>query len=298
MALASCKQHQLTEGDYLLPVKGGNIWYKIVGSGNKTPLVMVHGGPGFPSYYLTSLIAELSKDRPVIVYDQLGSGRSGKLDDTSRMTVAAQLEDLKALLAHIGIDKFYLYGHSYGTILALEYYLQQPQQPKALIFASPCFSSDRWEKDADTLIATLDTTSKRVLQEAKAGKVSDSSLYKKAMDMYFASFYNRKTNANIDSSIQYSGNKLYSKIWGSVEFSADGELKGYDKTQALRKITLPTLISCGEYDAARPTTVKYYQSLIPNAKFELITNAAHSTMNDNTAADAAAITNFLSSLEK
>lgn len=180
------------------------------------------------------------------MYDQLGSGRSSKLDDTSRMTVAAQLEDLQALLQHVGINKFYLYGHSYGTILALEYYLQQPQQPKALIFASPCFNSDRWEKDADTLIASLDTTSKRVLQEAKAGKVSDSSLYQKAIDKYFASFYNRKMNANIDSSIQYSGNKLYSKIWGSAEFSADGELKGYDKTKELHKITLPTLLSCGK----------------------------------------------------
>lgn len=51
-------------------------------------------------------------------------------------------------------------------------------------------------------------------------------------------------------------------------------------------------------DAARPSTVKYYQSLIPHATFALISNAAHSTMNDNTAADAAAITNFLNSLDK
>lgn len=43
VALISCKQKYLTEGDYLLPVKGGNIWYKIVGNGNKTPLVMIHG---------------------------------------------------------------------------------------------------------------------------------------------------------------------------------------------------------------------------------------------------------------
>ena len=63
---------KLIPGEGYVPVKGGQIWYRIVGDSDKTPMLLVHGGPGFPSYYLNPL-KELGKDRPVIFYDQLGS---------------------------------------------------------------------------------------------------------------------------------------------------------------------------------------------------------------------------------
>ncbi len=58
-------------------VEGGRVWYRIVGSGNATPLVLLHGGPGAPSHYLNPL-EQISEDRPVIFYDQLGAGRSDR----------------------------------------------------------------------------------------------------------------------------------------------------------------------------------------------------------------------------
>ena len=117
---------------------------------------MLHGGPGFPSYYLSPLFA-LAKERQIIVYDQLGCGRSSNTEDTSLMNIEAQLKDIKALLNKLQITEFYLYGHSYGTMLAVDYYFKNENLPKALILASPCMSTKRWELDADTLINTMDT---------------------------------------------------------------------------------------------------------------------------------------------
>lgn len=65
-----------------LPVTGGRVWYQIVGSGNATPLLVLHGGPGVPHDYLESL-ADLADERPVVFYDQLGCGKSDRPDDVS-----------------------------------------------------------------------------------------------------------------------------------------------------------------------------------------------------------------------
>jgi len=55
-----------------IPVRGGRVWYRVVGSGSKIPLLTLHGGPGVPHDYLESLEA-LSDERPVILYDQLAA---------------------------------------------------------------------------------------------------------------------------------------------------------------------------------------------------------------------------------
>ncbi|TWI80569.1 proline iminopeptidase [Lacibacter cauensis] len=297
IALSSCSHQHIKEGEGYLQVEGGSIWYKVIGSGNKTPIVLLHGGPGFPSYSLTPLFA-LATDRQVIVYDQLGCGRSSNLNDTALMNIASQLKDLKTLLQKLEITDFYLYAHSYGTMLAAEYYFKNENLPKALILASPCMSAKRWELDADTLMNSMDAVYRKPLQNFKAGNYKDTALYSEAIKKYYSSFYNRKMNSYIDSSIARSGKALYVHMWGKEEFTVTGNLKNYNRINDLHQIKIPTLFTAGEFDAARPATVKYYQSLTPNSKFVLIENAAHSTMNDNTTADLNAISSFIQSIEE
>lgn len=294
---SSCAPEKIKEGEGYVKVEGGKIWYRVIGSGNKTPIVMLHGGPGFPSYSLTPLFA-LATDRQVIVYDQLGCGRSDNLTDTVYMNIEAQLKDLKALLQKLQVTDFYLYAHSYGTILAAEYYFKNEHLPKAMILASPCMSTKRWELDADTLINSMEAVYRRPLQNFKAGNDKDTALYSEAINHYYSSFYNRKMNSYIDSSIARSGKALYLHMWGKEEFTVTGNLKNYNRINDLKKINIPTLFTAGEFDAARPATVKYYQSLTPNSRFVLIKDAAHSTMNDNTTADLNAIRSFIKSIEE
>lgn len=297
LLFGSCSTNTLPEGENYLDVKGGKIWYKVVGKGDKTPIVMVHGGPGFPGYYLTPLF-ELAKDRQLIIYDQLGCGRSGKLEDTSFMNIGSQRDDLQALIDKLGIRTYYLYGHSYGSALAFEYYLKSKVPPQAMILASPCLSVQRWQQDADTLIASMDSVYRKPLENFKAGKKVDSIAYARAIDKYYGSFYNMVMNRYLDSSIANNGQKLYLHMWGKEEFMATGNLKQYDRVQELSRVNIPVLFTCGEFDAARPATVKYYQSLTPHSRFILIKNAAHSTMNDNPSGDINAIREFLRSVEQ
>jgi len=65
----------LGPGEAYLAVPDGRIWYKRTGTGAGRPVILLHGGPGYNSFYLKPLEA-LGDDRPVIRYDQLGGGRS------------------------------------------------------------------------------------------------------------------------------------------------------------------------------------------------------------------------------
>src|SRR3954447_12539691 len=83
-----------------LAVDGGTIWYKVSGTGTGTPVILLHGGPGFSSYYLKPLEA-LSNERRVVRYDQLGGGKSSGLTDTTKMTIAHFVAELDSLRSHL-----------------------------------------------------------------------------------------------------------------------------------------------------------------------------------------------------
>src|SRR6476659_10715221 len=100
----------LPAGESMLPVPDGRIWYKKTGTGTGTPVILLHGGPGFNSFYLKPLEA-LGNDRPVIRYDQLGAGKSGPMTDTSLMTIPHFVRELDSLRGALGYDGIHLVGN-------------------------------------------------------------------------------------------------------------------------------------------------------------------------------------------
>lgn len=289
-----CQSQSLSPKEGYINVTGGKVWYKIVGSGDKTPLVLLHGGPGVPSYYLNPM-ASLSDDRPVIFIDQLGCGRSDRITDTSLMTIDSYVNQLKQIHDVLGLKDYYLFGHSWGTILAVEYYFAHPEGLKGLILSGPALDIPRWSKDADTLIATLPDTIQTAIRENERNGTFDSPQYQQAVDYYYKLYLARKQpwSSDLDSAFSQIGENVYLHMDGPSEFTLTGNLKDYDATEKLGKISVPTLFIGGEYDEARPSTVKYYASLIPNSKVIIIPDAGHLSMQDNPEANDAAIRSFL-----
>jgi proline iminopeptidase len=265
-----------------IEVKGGKIWYRIDGEGDKTPVLLLHGGPGSSSFYLEPL-KELSQDRPVIFLDQLGCGRSTRITDTTLMTIEQNVEQLEQVRKALKLDKFYLYGHSWGTMLGMDYYVKYPKGIQGLIFSSPLFSTKIWTDDADTLIKTLPEATQKAIRESEHLKDYANEAYKEAMKVYYKAYVRRsdKSKSQQDTAAKFFGENVYNFMWGPSEFTATGNLLNYNRLKDLPKITVPTLLTAGEYDEARPSSVRYYTSLIPGAQFKEIPQAAHSTMMDN-----------------
>jgi hypothetical protein len=102
MLFSSCRQEIKDEG--FVEVEGGKIWHKIVGKGDGIPLLVMHGGPGGRSCGMIPGFSLLSNDRPVIFYDQLGSGNSDRPADTSLWKTERFVNEIDFLRSTLKLD--------------------------------------------------------------------------------------------------------------------------------------------------------------------------------------------------
>lgn len=295
--LAGCQRsRQLVPGEGFADVPGGRVWYNVVGEGPGTPLVVLHGGPGAPSYYLSSL-ARLGDERPVILYDQLGAGRSDRPSDTTLWRIERFMAELDSLRAHLGLDEIHLLGHSWGSMLAADYLLGGATGVRSVVFASPALSTALWEADADSLILTLPDSLQRAIAVHEEAGTFDSPEYQAAMNEFYARYLTRRGGPDVDSTFAGFGAEVYTYMWGPSEFTPTGTLRGYDRTDRLGELDLPVLYTAGEFDEARPETVRFFRSLTPGAEFSLIPGSAHLTSVDAPEAFADSVSRFLRSVE-
>ena len=289
----------LLDGEGYIPLRNGKVWYKIVGTGDKTPILLLHGGPGCPSYYLKPLEG-LGIDRKVIFFDQLGCGRSTHFTDIALMNIDSFVEELSQIVRYLGLKDYYLYGHSWGTMLATDFYLKYPQGIRGIILNSPAIDMHLWERDADMLVSKLPDSTQKIIQYYERIKDFTAPAYQHAMLVYYHKFLaiHLPWSPDLDSSINNVADTIYHVMTGPSEFTLTGNLKNYNRIQQLKDFRVPTLFVCGEYDEAQPATVKYYQHLTPHSIFAMIPNAGHVTMQDQPQQNNQIILSFLDSLER
>ncbi|MFI1996970.1 alpha/beta fold hydrolase [Actinoplanes sp. NPDC020271] len=108
------------------------------GRARPAPVLFLHGGPGTPGEGLPAVGAPLAADGfEVYAYDQLGAGRSTRLDDVTGYTVARQVADLEAIRVLLGVERIILIGQSWGGSLAAQYLAAYPQHVARVVFTSP-----------------------------------------------------------------------------------------------------------------------------------------------------------------
>ena len=111
---------------------GVEIAHAVVGSGDATPLVLVHGFTGSSIDWM-DVVDGLAVDRPVITMDHRGHGHSTNTGDPSTYTLDQLAEDLAHLVDHLGLRQFHLLGHSMGGAVVLRYVIEHQARIRSLI---------------------------------------------------------------------------------------------------------------------------------------------------------------------
>lgn len=286
-------------GQGFIDVPGGPVWYKVVGSGPGIPLLALHGGPGGTSCGF-SLLEPLGDQRPIVRYDQLGTGRSGRPDDLSLWTVDHFVEELHVLRQELGLGKIHLLGHSWGASLAAAYVIEKGTDGIAsVILSSPLLSTTLWVEDANIQRSQLPEDVQRMLTAHEEAGTTDSDEYEAASEVYYERhmYAGERPEPSAECEGAPWSQFIYEYMWGPQEFYATGTLIDFDVTDRLNEIDVPVLFLTGQFDEARPETVADFQKLIPGSQFTVIMDAGHASLSKKPEEYRTILENFLDLVE-
>jgi proline-specific peptidase len=261
-----------------LPLRDGWIWYRALGIHHEAPpLLVLHGGPAAGSAYLESL-AVLAEHRSVIFYDQLGCGRSEEPFDPTLWRIERFVEELAEIRQLLNLQNFYLFGHSWGGWLAIEYLLTQPGGVLGAILASTSASLREYCQGLAELRRALPPDLMLAMERGEALSDYESPVYKAAL----LEFYNRHLcrlqpwpPVIMENVRHLASNSAYRTLQGPNELVITGNLKDWDRTERLGELKLPVLVTVGRYDEATPACAATLQRLLPDARLAVFENSAH-----------------------
>ena len=283
-----------------ITVPGGPVWYRVFGSGTATPLLIVHGGPGMSSCIFDPLATLVSRDRPVIIYDQLGSGRSGRPMDRSLWTAERSVREIAAVRKALGLGKVHLMGHSWGGSVVADYVItMQPKGVESVVLAAPLLSTKLWIQDANELRAQLPAGVQEVLRRNEQAGSVDSKEYQEATQVFYDHFLYHQAGVKLPESCAQApqNDEIYRIMWGPTEFNATGNLLDFDVTGGLGRLTMPVMFTVGRYDEARLDTVVKFQAMIPGSTVRVLENSGHMAPLEEYQAYALVLGDFLNKVD-
>lgn len=265
-----------------MPFLGYKTYYRVVGrnTGNKKPLVLLHGGPGSTHNYFEVLDRIAEEDgRQLVMYDQIGCGNSYVENRPDLWNSKVWIEELIELRKHLGLDEIHLLGQSWGGMQTLEYVCNyKPEGLKSIILSSTLPASWLWAEEAQRMIAQMPQDMQDAIKKATESGDYSSPEYQAAEAEYMRQHCAGEVTENDPECLRRpkkAGRESYVIGWGPNEFTPLGTLKDYDVIDQLGDIKEPALIINGGNDLCTPYVAKFMYDRIPNSEWELFRTCRH-----------------------
>lgn len=260
-----------------LPIPGGYLFYHVYGKGK--PVVILTGGPGISCGQQEDVAMHISNEYQAILIEQRGTGRSiPTLMDKEHINIDTAAADIKKILDKLAIKQAAIYGHSYGSLLAMYFGTRYPERVSRLIFAGPApfnYTSDQLSTYADNKDARLGFSDIQQLnaldEKAGAGTLT-------AADSFAFRRINNSTiifdKSRLDSIMRFvSKGKINNKMMVLMA----GSYMRLDLTSQVKKFAKPIYIICGKQDALSFMAYEY-KLVKPDVKIHWIKQAGHFPM--------------------
>jgi proline iminopeptidase len=275
---------------------GHRVWTRRVGSGPRKVLLL-HGGPGLSHDYMECFASVLPQAGfEMYFYDQLGCGRSDHPNDVRLWNLPRYLDEVEQVRAALGIDKMILIGHSWGSILGIEYALRHPHRLERLVLSNMSASFADYGAYVNHLRQTLPADVRQQMATLEAAHAQGGDAYAALMQK---ELYNRYI-CRLDPwpepvlrSLQAMNPSIYNQMQGPDEFTLTGNLKNWDRWADLKRISTPTLVMGARYDEMDPESIRREARLIPGAELFISETGSHMAMWDDQQRYFAALLGFL-----
>jgi len=260
-----------------------------VGSTLDRPLVVLHGGPGLTHDYLLPH-KDLASNRPVIFYDQIGSGRSTHLETKpeSFFTIDLFLAELNNLLTALGISHDYdILGHSWGGMLGSELAVTKPPGLNKLILSDSLASMELWSKSEMQQLAEFPEE----VREGMMAGFDDVPKYRAAMAVFYAKHgcilnpWPKELNASFESLFEDP----------TVDIKMSGTLSTWTIIDRLYNIDVKTLVINGAADMAQDFVIQPFLDNIPDATHVKFEDSSHTPFWEERESYMQVVSDFLDS---
>jgi proline iminopeptidase len=284
----------LTGGVKLIPVetpKGTfRVWTKRVGNNPTKRLLLLHGGPGATHEYFEACDSYLpAAGIEYYYYDQLGSFYSDQPDEPELWEIPRFVDEVEQVRRALGLNRenFYLYGQSWGGILAMEYALAHQQDLKGLIISNMMASAPQYGEYARTVL--MPEIDPAVLAEIQgyeaAGDYENPRFMELLQEHHYVHHVLRIPTEEwpdpVNRGFAHINPNIYVPLQGPSELGISGKLEHWDRTADLRGITVPTLVIGARYDTMDPKHMEAMAASIPNGSYLYCPQGSHLAMYDD-----------------
>jgi len=301
---------QLSGGSRMIPIetpKGTfHVWVKRIGSNPSAQMLILHGGPGFTHEYLEAVDSYLpGAGIEYYHYDQLGSLLSDQPDDPDLWELPRFVEEVEQVRIALGLDKnnFYLFGHSWGGLLAMEYALKYQDHLKGLIISNMMSSIPAYNKYADEVLKPqMDPD---VLAEIERMEREGDTENPRYMELLMGSHYTKhilrmpydEWPDGVIRAMNHVNNQIYVSMQGPSELGLSGKLVDWDRSADLKKIAVPTLVIGAKYDTMDPKHMEWMSKQVQHGRYLYCEKGSHLAMYDDQATYFSGLIGFILDVE-
>ena len=286
----------LSGGVKLIPVatpKGTfRVWTKRIGNHPTMKVLLLHGGPGATHEYLEAFDSYFpAASVEYYYYDQLGSYYSDQPDDPDLVALARFVDEVEQVRQALALDRnnFYLYGQSWGGLLAIEYALKYQQHLKGLIISNMMASIPQYNEYARTvLMPSMDPVALAEIQKYEAAGDYENPRYMELLIAHHYIYHVLRMPVEdwpdpVNRAFKHINPSIYVPMQGPSELGASGKLVDWDRTADLAKIMVPSLVIGAQYDTMDPQHMSWMATAIPHARYLHCTNGSHMALYDDQA---------------
>lgn len=300
----------LSGGVRLIPVntpKGKfRVWTKRVGNNPAIKVLLLHGGPGFTHEYLEAVDSHFpAAGIEYYYYDQLGSYYSDQPNEPELWSTPRFVEEVEQVRQALGLgpDNFYLYGHSWGGILAIEYALKYPDNLKGLIISNMMASIPAYNRYAEEVLhPTMDPDALAAIKAIEgAGDYENPRYMELLMEHHYVHHLLRMPAEEwpdpVHRAFKHLNTSVYIPMQGPSELGASGALADWDRTNDLPRIEAPTLVIGARYDTMDPEHMKWMAGELKKGRYLYCPNGSHLAVYDDQEVYFAGLIEFIRAVD-
>lgn len=288
-------------GIKMIPVRNGKykVWTKKVGDG-KIKVLLLHGGPGLTHEYFECFESFFPQAGiEFYYYDQLGSHYSDHPTDTALWSVEQFTDEVEEVRKGLGLEKFYLLGHSWGGMLTMEYAAKYPEHLKGIIISNMTASIPDYVVYINKLRNKMPEEQVKTMKKFEDANDSNNPEYQKLVQQLYNLYICRLQEwpEPLTRSFAQINALVYNTMQGNNEFVVTGKFKNWNAWEKIKTIKAPALVIGADYDEMDPKEIKKMGELIPNSEV-LICKGSHMCMWDDQQNYFNGVISFLYATEK